>query len=204
MTALRIAALFLALSPALSRALDAPSDEPQRRYWIGSSMFVLANLAPGSEPPDFFQVNLGFRLTPRDSLSIEAVTWRYHRPLGIPWGSDQSGAGTAYPGSVRESGAGIAYQRFFWKGLYGSLSGLALRREFQDPGGTSLARGFQLFLTLRIGYHVRLMKRFFLEPSIAATAWPISTGAPAGFAVQDRRWPSWFLAEPGLHFGVEY
>ncbi len=46
--------------------------------------------------------------------------------------------------------------------------------------------------------------RFFIEPSIPFTHWPISTNAPAAFAEKDSRWPNYFLFEPGLHFGVKF
>jgi hypothetical protein len=46
--------------------------------------------------------------------------------------------------------------------------------------------------------------RFFLEPSVAVTHWPIDRNAPVDFATVDDRWPSYFLFEPGLHFGVKF
>ncbi len=177
--------------------------EGGRRFYLGSSVFMLANLVPDDHPPWFFQLNGGYRLTPKDTLSIEAMTWRYYHPLGIPYGSSMGAAEEAYPGHIREYGAGVAYQRFLWMGLYTSLSAVPFLRQYFDTDGRKIQNGFQLFMTLRVGYHVRLFDRAFLEPSVAFTAWPISTNVPAAFAAQDRKWPSYFLAEPGFHFGFE-
>ncbi len=47
----------------------------ERRYFVGSSLFVAANLFPDDEPPAFFQVNVGYRVTPKDVVSLEAITW---------------------------------------------------------------------------------------------------------------------------------
>jgi hypothetical protein len=44
----------------------------------------------------------------------------------------------------------------------------------------------------------------FVEPSLAITHWPITTNVPDSFAAKDRRWPTYFLGEPGLHFGVRF
>lgn len=183
-------------------APERPRDEP-RRYWVGTSMFVLANLVPFEHPPYFGQLNAGYRLTARDRISIEAITWRYYHPLGIPWGDSYESDEHAYPGDVREYGVGAAYQRFLWKGLYTSLSAVPFLRQYHDTDGHRIGNGFQLFMTARLGYHVRFFDRVFVEPSIASTFWPVTTNVPAGFAARDRDWPRYFLFEPGLHIGVE-
>nr|MBA2556074.1 hypothetical protein [Chloroflexota bacterium] len=126
-------------------------------------------------------------------------------PLGIPFGPSYGSAAEGYPGSVREYGVGVAYQRFLWKGLYSAAHALPLVQEYRDTEGERIQRGFQLFLTARAGYRVGLFKdRYFLEPSIAATHWPINTNVPDSFAALESRWPNHFLLEPGLHFGVRF
>jgi hypothetical protein len=62
----------------------------------------------------------------------------------------------------------------------------------------------QLYITARVGYHVGLGDRVFLEPSLAFNFWPVSTNVPASFEVQDERWNSYFLAEPGLNIGFRF
>ena len=195
---------YVLASPALHAepTPERPRTEP-RRYWVGTSLFMLANLVPMDHPPFFFQLNAGYRLTARDRISIEAMTWRYYHPLGIPYGDSYQSDEHAYPGHVREYGVGPAYQRFLWNGLYTSLSVVPFLRQYHDADGRRIGNGFQLFMTFRLGYHVRLFDRVFVEPSIAATYWPVSTNVPPGFAARDRGWPNYFLWEPGLHVGVE-
>ena len=48
------------------------------------------------------------------------------------------------------------------------------------------------------------MNRLFLEPSVAFNFFPVSTNVPAAFEVQDERWPSYFLVEPGLNIGFSF
>lgn len=193
------------LAPVAAHADDADDADasPPHRYWVGTSMFMLMNLVPFDQPPRFFQLNAGYILTKRDRLSLEAMTWRYYHPLGIPWGSSYDSPDEAYPGHIREYGVGPAYQRFLWKGLYTSLSAVPFYRQYYDTDGRRIGNGFQLFLTFRIGYQLRLFDRVFVEPSIAATYWPVSTNVPAAFAARDAKWPSYFLWEPGLHVGIE-
>jgi hypothetical protein len=195
-------ALVLVSTPAFSQAEQA--DSPSRRFHVGSSLFMLANVVPMDDPPSFYQVNVGYELTDKDVVSLEAITWQYHAPVGVPWssmGEDEEN----YPGSVREYGVGVAYQRFLWKDLYAGTHVLPLVKEYRDEDGEHIQNGFRLFLTQRVGYRVRLLQdRFFLEPSIAATYWPIDTNLPESFAAQENKWPNHFLFEPGLHFGVKF
>ena len=79
---------------------------------------MVGNLLP-DEKPHFVQLNLGYRLTGRDVLSVELKTWRYHKSLGIPYGDSFDVPEEKFPGHVRERGFALAYQRFAWKGLYG-------------------------------------------------------------------------------------
>jgi hypothetical protein len=178
-------------------------DHISRRHFVGSSLFMLGNLL--SESPEFVQLNYGYRLTPRDALSVEVVTWRYYAPLGIPYGPSYESSDEKYPGSVREFGIGAAYQRTLWRGLYSAAHALPLLQHYQDENGQKIQSGFQLFLTGRLGYHVPLFSgRWFVEPSIAATAWPINTNVPDAFAALESKWPRYFLGEPGLHFGRRF
>ena len=183
---------------------SAEPDPSNRQWFIGSSLFMLANLAP-DDPPSFYQLNLGRWLTRRDVLSLELITWRYNHPLGIPYGSSFGAEEEEYPGFVRGTGAGVAYQRYFWRGLYSGVHATALRQDYQDRDKNSIQHGFQLFTAVRLGYHLEVFNhRLFLEPSIAVTSWPINTNAPAAFRALDDRWHSYFLGEPGLHVGVKF
>ena len=59
--------------------MRASNDSTFRRRFVGSSAFVLANAFP--DPPSFYQLNLGYRLTRKDAISLEAITWMYREPL---------------------------------------------------------------------------------------------------------------------------
>ncbi len=193
---------FLSLGTLFAQ--PAPQDaSPSYRCFVGSSALVLGNLA--ADPPSFYQLNIGYRITPKDVISLEAITWTYKAPLGIPFGPSWGDAGENYPGSIREYGIGVTYQRFLWKGLYTSLQVIPFKRIYRDGDKNTIQKGFQLFSTFRIGYHIPLFKnRLFIEPSIASTFWPISTNVPPSFAEKDARWNRFFLFEPGLHFGLNF
>jgi len=179
------------------------STEPFNRYFVGSSLFMVMN-AVASPSPDFYQLNIGYWLTKKDVLSLEAITWAYHRALGTPWGPDMSDPAQAYPGYVRAYGVGVAYQRYLWQGLYTAVHALPLLQQFKAPDGKTIQEGFQLFMSFRLGYHFSFCDdHVFIEPSIAVTHWPVNTNVPADFARLDSRWPSYFI-EPGLHVGFKF
>lgn len=100
-------ALILVSTPAAGQG-EAPDPGP-RRHSIGSSLFVLVNLVPMENSPGFFQLSYGYRLTERDVVSLEAVTWKFQWPLGIPLGPSFDDEEERYPGSVREYGVGVAH-----------------------------------------------------------------------------------------------
>lgn len=185
--------------------MRASNDSTFRRRFVGSSAFVLANAFP--DPPSFYQLNLGYRLTRKDAISLEAITWMYREPLGIPYGPNKFAKSKLqeYPGRVRGSGVGVAYQHLFWKGLYAQAHALPLWQRYSDRNGKKIQDGFQLFTTLRTGYQVKLRSdRWFIEPSVSVTAWPINTNVPPAFAAADKNWNRYFLFEPGLHFGRRF
>jgi hypothetical protein len=194
--------LVSVVPPAQAQSLE--QEATIRRWFVGSSLFMLANAMP-EDPPSFYQLNIGRWITPKDVVSLELITWRYTHPLGIPYGSSLGADEEAYPGFVRGTGAGLAYQRFVWRGMYSAIHATALRQDYQDPDKQSIQQGFQLFTALRLGYHVEFFDhRLFLQPSIAITYWPINTNAPAAFRTLDDKWPSYFIGEPGLHVGVKF
>ena len=174
-----------------------------RRHFIGSSLFVLANFFP--DPPSFYQLNYGYRFTPQHAIIIEAITWTYNAPLGIPYGPSYESTDEFYPGLVRGYGLGLAYQRYLCKNFYSTVHATPLHQNYMDAENKKIQSGFQLFLTLRFGYHLKLFKnRFFFEPSVAFTYWPINTNLPESFSKVENKWPNYFLFEPGLHFGIKF
>lgn len=199
-------ALILVLAVSTVCGQKAVQDSTYRRSFIGSSFFILGNFLPDDpNPPDFVQLNFGYRITPKDVISLEAKTWRYAWPLGIPYGKSFEAPEEKYPGYIRDFGVGLVYQRFLWKGFYASIDAMNSLQRYVNEENLKIQNGYQLFMTYRLGYHLKLFKnRFFIEPSVAMTHWPVRTNVPESFAKLDNKWPNYFLFEPGLHFGINF
>jgi len=178
-------------------------EEIEQKYFIGSTMFMVMNLVDDPEPPEYYQLNFGYRITPKDVLSLELITWNYYEPIGVPW--EDKKTATNFPGKVKVFGAGLAYKRFLWKDIYAQIHATAFHQNYLDESDNKIQSGFQLFNTLRLGYQFQLFKnRFFIEPSVAGTFWPINTNLPDTFQVEEDKYPNYFLVEPGLHFGFRF
>ncbi len=197
-----VLALFMASSLQL-KAQYAKNDTTYKKCFVGSTLFMLGNLSSENRP-DFVQLNLGYRITGRDVVSLELKTWKYAWSLGIPWGNYEA-PDKKFPGYIREFGFAIVYQRFWWKGLYTGIQVMNAWQTFINDSGNKIDNGFQIFNTYRVGYHFKLFKdRFFIEPSIAITHRPIHTEMPDGFKQLDDKESKFFFGEPGLHFGFNF
>jgi hypothetical protein len=198
--------LVLTLTSSLKvNAQYAKEDSTFRKHFIGSTMFMLGNLAPKNRP-DFVQLNYGYRITGKDVVSLELKTWKYAWPLGIhPMGEKYGAPEEEFSGYIREYGFALAYQRFLWKGLYAGVHVMNAWQIFVNENGNRIDKGFQIFNTYRVGYHVKLFKdRFFIEPSLAITHRPYHTKMPDGFKQIDDRHSKFLFGEPGLHFGFKF
>lgn len=184
----------------------AKPERTERRYFIGSTFLMLGNFIPDdTNPPDFVQLNFGYQITPKDVISIEAKTWKYAWPLGIPYGESFQALEEKYPGYIRDFGIGLVYQRFLWKGAFTSVDAMNTFQTYVDSDNRKIQNGYQLFMTYRLGYHFQFFRnRFFIEPSVAITHWPIKANVPESFAKVEDKWPNYFLFEPGLHFGINF
>ncbi len=63
-----VLALFLVNSFQL-KTQYAKQDTTYKKVFVGSSLFVLFNLLPDDNAPDFAQVNFGYRLSRKDAVS---------------------------------------------------------------------------------------------------------------------------------------
>lgn len=181
------------------------TDSTHKRWLIGSTMFLLGNFDKVN-PPGFAQVNLGYRITGKDVISIELITWKHAWPLGINpfYNEAYATPEEKFPGYIREHGFGFAYQRYFWKGLYAAVHVAPMWQTYKSESDEKVGNGFIIFNTYRVGYHVKLFKdRFFIEPSLGVAGRPYFTEMPDGFKEKDDKWPKWTL-EPGLHFGFNF
>ncbi len=182
----------------------AKSDSTCQKYFIGSTFAMVGNFAPTNKP-DFVQLNLGYRITGQDVVSLELKTWKYAWSLGIPYGPSYEAPEEQFPGYIREYGFALVYQRFLWKGLYAGVHVMSAWQSFVDDNGVKIDDGFQIFNTYRLGYHFKFFKdRFFIQPSIAITHRPYHTEMPVSFKQLDDKWPKYFIGEPGLHFGFNF
>jgi hypothetical protein len=202
--------LFIGLAFMLTSALQlkaqyAETDSTYKRWFVGSTLFLLGNLSP-TNPPGFVQLNLGYRITGKDVISVELITWKHAWPLGInPFYNKAYGKPEEkFPGYIREYGIGLAYQRYIWKGLYVAAHAMPMWQTFKNENGNKVGDGFIIFNTYRVGYHVKLFKdKFFIEPSLGIAGRPYFTEMPDGFKEKDDKWPKW-TPEPGLHFGYNF
>lgn len=185
-------------------AQNSKNDKTFKRWFVGSTLLMLGNFSKVNNP-EFVQLNLGYRLTPKNVISFEFKRSVYSWPIGIPWGPSFDAPGLNYPGHARILAPTLAYQRFWWRGVYTSLHALNAFEKYMDEDNKKIGNGYTLYLTLRLGYQFKFFKnRFFLEPSVGITYWPIRTNTPASFELVEKRWPNYFPFEPGLHFGYNF
>jgi hypothetical protein len=178
---------------------------PSYKFSVSTTYFTFINSLPKSVY--MYEFHFGYKFTPKNRIEIKVATWSLFEPMGIPmWDSLLQKESELYPGRIRESGIGIAYQRFLWKGLFASVEILPLLKKYTDDNGKKLGNGFKLYTSYHIGYHVPLFKdRLFLEPQIHCNYWPIDTKGPQGFEENEQKWSNrYFLFEPNLFIGVNF
>jgi hypothetical protein len=186
----------------------AEQDSAYKRWFVGTSLFVIiGNIADGGNPPNFAQLDIGYRLSGKDIIRFSPKTWKYAWPNGIhPFLNDAYGKPEEkFPGYVREIGITASYQRFFWKGLYAQLDIMPTWQNFVNDNGKKIDDGFQIFNSYRVGYHIKLFKdKFFFQPSICMTHRAYHTELPDGFKQLDDKWSKFIFPEPGLNIGFNF
>tara|TARA_R110001606_G_scaffold399186_2_gene581406 strand:+ start:20470 stop:21090 length:621 start_codon:yes stop_codon:yes gene_type:complete len=201
----RLLSIILFVSFLKLNAQYTQQEIENKPCFIGSSAFMIMNVIPDAESPDFVQLNLGYRMSPKDAISLEIKTWKYFEPLGIPYGKSKTDPNENFPGFIKEKGFAVAYQRFLWKGLYSSIHVMNAWQDFMNENEQKIDTGFQIFNTYRLGYHKKLFKgTFFIEPSLAITHRPYHTKMPEDFKQLDDKWSKLFFGELGLHFGFNF
>lgn len=191
-----------------ANAQRTEQDSTTRKYFVGSTFLMLGNFIPNDpNRPDFIQLNLGTRITPTDAVFLEFKTSKFNWPLGMPWKEivDEDRAQYNFPGYVRQYIVGIAYNRFWWKGLYTGAHAMNAYQTYRDEHDRKITNGYTLFLTYRLGYQLQFWdNRFFFEPSLGLTHWPVQVNVPQAFKDAESKWPQYFGYEPGLHFGINF
>lgn len=206
MKKIALTSLIIVICITITFGQKTKQDSTYRKFYVGSSAWILYNLNTNDpDKPDFFQLNFGYVVSPKSVFSIEAKTWKYAWPLGIPFGDSKTASEEKYPGYAREFGIGLVYQRFLWKGAYASIDAGNMLVKFMDENNKLIQNGYTLFMTYRLGYQFNFFKnRFFIEPSISMTHWPVRTNVPESFTTLENKWSNYFIGEPGLHFGFKF
>ncbi len=201
-------ALILLLSSTLQlKAQYDETDSTYKRWFVGTSLFVFLGNLDTENPPNFFQLDLGYRLTEKDIIRFSPKTWKYAWPNGIhPFLNDAyKKPEEKFPGYVREYGVTFSYQRFIYEGLYAQLDVMPTLQHFVNDNGKKIDNGFQIFNSYRIGYHIKLFNdKFFFQPSICVTHRAYHTQLPDGFKQLDDKWSKFIFPEPGLNIGYNF
>ena len=200
--------LWLALAFVLAgssqlNAQDTKQDSTYKRWYVGSSLLMLGNFSKVNNP-EYVQLNVGYRITPKDVVSFEFKRSVYSWPIGIPFGPSFDAPGLNYPGHARILAPTLAYQRFWWKGVYTSVYALNAFEKYFDENKTKIGNGYTLYLNFHLGYQFTFFKnRFFFEPAMGCSYWPVRTNVPESFKAAEKKWPNYFI-QPGLHFGYNF
>ncbi|MGV3765702.1 MAG: hypothetical protein ACO1NW_06215 [Chitinophagaceae bacterium] len=186
-----------------ANAQNENQDSTFKRWFVGSSLFLLGNFDKVNNP-EYLQLNVGYRLTPKDVVSFEFKRSIYAWPLGIPFGPSFDAPGLNYPGHARILAPTLAYQRFWWKGVYTSVYALNAFEKYLNEHKKKIGNGYTLYLNFHLGYQFKFFKnRFFFEPAIGCSYWPVRTNVPESFKLVEKKWPDYFI-QPGLHFGFNF
>lgn len=202
------AGLVLMLIGALridaQNTIHTGKDSTYKKWFAGSTLLMFGNFSKVNKP-EFVQINLGYRINPKNVVSFEFKRSIYSWPLGIPWGPSFDAPGLNYPGHVRILAPKLAYQRFWWQGIYTSVHALNAFEKYLDEDNKKIGNGYTLYMTFRLGYQLKFFKnRFFFEPSMGLTYWPVRLNTPESFKSVEKKWPNYFPWEPGLHVGFNF
>ncbi|MBX2945773.1 MAG: hypothetical protein KF725_08055 [Cyclobacteriaceae bacterium] len=198
---------FVLASSLQVNAQYSKTDSTYKKWFIGTSLFVLLGNFDKENPPNFAQLDIGYRITGKDVIRLSPKTWKYAWPNGIhPFlNKAYKKPEEKFPGYVREIGITMSYQRFLWKGLYAQLDVMPTWQIFVNDNGNKIKDGFQIFNSYRFGYHIKLFKdKFFFQPSICVTHRAYHTELPAGFKELDDKWSKFVFPEPGFNIGFNF
>ncbi len=200
--------LWIALALVLASSLQvnaqyAKKDSTYKKWFVGSTLFLLGNFDKTNNP-EFIQINAGYRITPKDVVHFKFKRSIYSWPIGIPFGPDFDAPGLNYPGHARILAPQIGYQRFWWKGLFTSVTAMNAFEKYVDENKKKIGNGYTLYLDFYLGYQFKFFKnRLFFEPAIGCSYWPLRTNVPESFKTLDKKWPNYFI-QPGFDFGFNF
>ena len=144
------------------KAQHSKQDTTSSTFFIGSTAFVLYNVVPDDNPPNFYQLNFGYRISSKDVLSLELKTWTYRWSLGIPYGKSFEAPEEKFPGSIQEFGFALAYQHFWWKGLYTGVHVMSAWQTFNNEDVSRLTPGFKSSIPIELDIILSFLTIAFL------------------------------------------
>lgn len=176
------------------------------KFSVYTPYLTFSNFGNEATNTHHYEILFGYKLSPKDKIGIKVATWKLFAPMGIPlWDPLFLKRSAFFPGRLKESGVGVIYQRMIWKGLFATVEVLPLFKTYLDEEKNKVGKGFKLYTTYHVGYHVPLFKgRFYIEPQIHVNYWPIDTNTPAAFKAKEVGWNNYFLFEPNLYLGVKF
>jgi hypothetical protein len=179
---------------------------PNYKFAVGTTWLTCANFGPEKTNTHHYEFHLGYKLTPKDKIGIKIATWKLFAPMGIQsWDPLFLKESEFFPGRLKESGIGVTYQRILWKGLFASIEILPLLKTYLDEDNRKIGKGFKLYTTYHLGYHIPLFKdRWYIEPQIHCNYWPVDTNTPQGFNEKESKWNNYFLFEPNVYIGINF
>lgn len=185
---------------------SASGEVPNHKFSVSTAYHTFLNFGEEKTNTQHYEFHFGYKMTPKDKIGIKVATWKLFAPMGIKlWDPLFLNESEFFPGRLREKGIGVTYQRMLWKGLFTSVEVLPLVKTYLDDQGRKTGKGFKLYTSYHLGYHISLFnKRMFIEPQIHCNYWPIDTKAPQGFKEIDEVWNNYFLFEPNVHIGINF
>jgi hypothetical protein len=185
------------------KAQNSKQDSTYRKWFIGSTLYLLGNFDKTNNP-EYVQLNVGYKITPKDVVSFEFKRSIYSWPIGIPFGPSFDAPGLNYPGHARILAPTLVYQRFLWRGAYTSVHALNAFEKYMDENNKKIGNGYTLYLDFYLGYQFKFFKnRFFFQPAIGCSYWPLRTNVPESFKLVEKKWPNYFI-QPGFNFGFNF
>ncbi len=167
---------------------------------------TLSNFGNPKTNTHHYEFAVGYDLTMKDKIGMKAATWKLFAPMGILlWDPRFLKESSFFPGRLHEKGIGVTYQRKHWKGLFTTVEVLPLFKTYLDPEKNKVGKGFKLYTTYHVGYHIPLFKgRCYIEPQIHFNYWPIDTNTPAEFIAKEVDTSNYFFFEPNIYLGVKF
>ena len=182
-------------------------NKPYYKYSIYTTWLTFSNFGNPETNTHHYELRFGYQITPKNQLAVKFATWKLFAPLGIDiWDSKLLDREYFYPGRLKETGFGVTYQRKIWKGLFTTLEIMPLFTEYIDTNGQTIGKGFKLYNSYHVGYHIPLFRkgRFYIEPQIHVNHWPINNNVPDSFMAEEIKYDNYFLIEPNIYFGIKF